>query len=476
MIKCGWHGKVIDTLRSLYTKTKFRVKHQGWLSHLVNNVLGVNQGGVASGLLFRKYMADLGSFLAPEYGICIEENIIAHILWADDLVLLSDSEKGMQNQLDGLLKFCSLNLMSVNEIKTKSMVIGNKSEARVNLTFNKKDIEQVNQYKCLGVIVRSISRNNEDIFACNYPYLCDQGRKALFGVLHRLRSITPIPPRVHFKLFDAVIKPILIYGSDVWGHNKSGTSMIDIVMLRFSRCVLNVKATTSNVMVYGECGILPPSVYYTVSTMCYFNRLHHMPNNSIVKQVYTELFKLYQMGFVTWVTRVGELAETYSINISDSPAKLKSECKRSVFGEFTRKWTEDVQNIQRNPILRTYCKIKQDFGMERYLELIKNHKYRTAMTQLRTSSHTLAIEYGRYTRPKTKLEDRYCLFCPHILEDEKHFLVECIVNKTERDILFSKVEHLFQTFSYLDNEEKFLFLLNSKDQQVLTWVGKFRYN
>ena len=388
MIKCGWHGKVKDTLRSLYTKTKFRVKYQGWLSHLVNNVLGVNQGGVAS-----------GSFLTPEYGICIEENIIAHILWADDLVSLSDSEKGMQNQFDGLLKFCSLNLMSVNEIKTKSMVIGNKTEARVNLTFNKKDIEQVNQYKCIGVIVCLISRNNEDIFACNYPYLCDQGRKALFGVLHRLRSITPILPRVQFKLFDAVIKPILIYGSDVWGHNKSGTSMIDKVMLRFSRCVLNVKATTSNVMVYGEGGILPPSVYCTVSTMCYMNRLHHMPNNSIVKQVYNELFKLHQMGFVTWVTRVGELVETYSINIDDSPAKFKSECKRSVFGEFTRKCTEDVQNIQRNRILRTYCKIKQDFGMERYLKLIKNHKYRTAMTQLRTSSHTLAIEYGRYTHP-----------------------------------------------------------------------------
>ena len=340
----------------------------------------------------------------------IEENIIDHILWADDLVLLSDSEKGMQNQLHGLLKICSLNLMSVNEVKTKSMLIGNKSEARANLTFNKKDIEQVNQYKCLGVIVRSISRNNEDIFACNYPYLCDQGRKALFGVLRRLRSITPIPT-----------KPILMYGNDVWGHHKSGTSMIDKVMLRFSRCVLNVKATTSNVMVYGECGILSPSVYCTVSTMCYMNRLHHMPDNSIVKQVYNELFKLHQMGFVIWVTRVGELVETYSINIDDSPAKFKSECKRSVFGEFTRKWTEDVQNIQRNPILRTYCKIEQDFGMERYLELIKNHKYRTAMTQLRTSSHTLAIEYGRYTRPKTKLENRYCLFCPHILEDDKHF-------------------------------------------------------
>ena len=92
--------------------------------------------------------------------------------------------------------------------------------------------------------------------------------------------------------------------------------------------------------------------------------------------------------------------------------------------------------------------------METYLELIKNHKYRTAMAQLRTSSHSLAIEYGRYTRPKTKLEDRCCLFCTHALEDEKHFLVECIVNKTERDILFSKVERLFQNFSSLDGDEK----------------------
>ena len=34
--------------------------------------------------------------------------------------------------------------------------------------------------------------------------------------------------------------------------------------------------------------------------------------------------------------------------------------------------------------------------------------------------------------PKDKT---YCLFCSHTLEDEKQFLVECIVNKTERDIL-----------------------------------------
>ena len=56
MLKCGWHGKVIETLRSFDTKTKCRVEHQCWLNRSVNNVLSVDQGGVASGLLFRKVM------------------------------------------------------------------------------------------------------------------------------------------------------------------------------------------------------------------------------------------------------------------------------------------------------------------------------------------------------------------------------------------------------------------------------------
>ena len=147
--------------------------------------------------------------------------------------------------------------------------------------------------------------------------------------------------------------------------------MIDKVMLCFFRCVLNVKATTSNVMFYGECGILTPRVHCTVPILCFMNRLHHIPDNSMVKQLYNELFKLHQMGFVTWATRFGELVETYFAIIDDSPAKFKSESKRSVFGKFTRKWTEDAKNIQRKHIPRTYCKIKQEFGMETYLDLIK---------------------------------------------------------------------------------------------------------
>ena len=81
-------------------------------------------GGYVSGLLFRKYMADLSEYLYTEFGICLGDSIVAHLLWANGLILLSDSLNGLQKQLNGLFRFCNDNMMIVNEIKTEVMVYG----------------------------------------------------------------------------------------------------------------------------------------------------------------------------------------------------------------------------------------------------------------------------------------------------------------------------------------------------------------
>ena len=49
LIQSGWCGKIIDTLRDLYSKTHFRITHQGKTSPNIENLIGVNQGGNASG-------------------------------------------------------------------------------------------------------------------------------------------------------------------------------------------------------------------------------------------------------------------------------------------------------------------------------------------------------------------------------------------------------------------------------------------
>ena len=137
IIKGGWHGPVIDTLRNLYDKLSLRVKSNRRISSKIFSKLGVNQGGVASGILFRKYLADLESYLSSEHGICISDGIITHLLWADDLILFSDTFHGLQKQLNGFQQFCSSNHMLVNEIKTKVMVFGNPTTSRIY--FNKKN-------------------------------------------------------------------------------------------------------------------------------------------------------------------------------------------------------------------------------------------------------------------------------------------------------------------------------------------------
>ena len=152
IMKSGWHGPVIDTLRNLYGKTSFRVKSKGWVSSIILSKLGVNQGGGASGSLFRKYMCDLESYLSSSHGVCINGEIIAHLLWADDLLLLSDTFHGLQAQLDRLGKFCHNNHMIVNEMKTKFMVFG-KPEIS-NLRCNSVDIGEVNDYpRCWEIVL-----------------------------------------------------------------------------------------------------------------------------------------------------------------------------------------------------------------------------------------------------------------------------------------------------------------------------------
>ena len=213
----------------------------------------MNQGEVASGFLFRRYLSDLNIWTLTLEFVPV---ILSLPTFCGPMTWYLWLTVQMQVQLNNLSKYCSKNLLSVNEIKTKCMVIGH--HEKLNLKFNGKGIEEVENYKYLGNILRLMGRVTEDVFRDTYPYLCDQGRRAIFGIRQRLRNIKPVPPTVMFKLYDMLVKPILVYESDAWGYSKQGQAQIDKIMLHYCRCVLNVKASTSNVITFGACGILPP--------------------------------------------------------------------------------------------------------------------------------------------------------------------------------------------------------------------------
>ena len=127
-------------------------------------------------------------------------------------------------------------------------------QEELTLFYKGVKIEQVKKYKYVGNIIYAISKPSQNVFKENYTYLADQARKAIFGMKQKLRSLGTLPPDIMFHIFDSLIKPILTYGSDVWGIDKKAQANADKVFLNYARSVLKVNPSTSNVMVYGECG------------------------------------------------------------------------------------------------------------------------------------------------------------------------------------------------------------------------------
>ena len=222
--------------------------------------------------------------------------------------------------------------------------------------FNGKRIELVSEYKYLGNIIRSTETTAQYMFSTNYPYLCDSANRATLLALQKLKNV-----HIMFHIFDTLIMPILTYGSDIWGHNKNAHNMLDKVFLRFIRCTLGVKCTTSNIIVYGECGRMPPSTKCTINSLCFMNRLMHMGGGSLTKKVYYELANLTQQGFDTWVCSLCKISDALQLNLHMHPSKFRQECQDIVRSKFIQEWAADIADTSKHPILRTYRYIKSSF-------------------------------------------------------------------------------------------------------------------
>ena len=72
--------------------------------------------------------------------------------------------------------------------------------------------------------------------------------------------------------------------------------------------------------------------------------------------------------------------------------------------------------------------------MEPYLDLVQSYRYRKAISSIKNSSHTLAVEYGRHHNIPQNM--RLCHTC-YIVEDEMYFITICKINQIERGILVS---------------------------------------
>ena len=104
---------------------KCKIKIGGTLSDTFDANLGVRQGCILSPLLFNIFLSDLPEILNKQESnsaMIGSEKKVCCILWADDLVIISETKEGLTRMLQDLASFYSSSGLKINAGKTKCMI------------------------------------------------------------------------------------------------------------------------------------------------------------------------------------------------------------------------------------------------------------------------------------------------------------------------------------------------------------------
>ena len=63
----------------------------------------------------------------------------------------------------------------------------------------------------------------------------------------------------------------------------------------------------------------------------------------------------------------------------------------------------------------------------------------------------------------------------NMIEDEIHFLVQCPCYDHIRIPLFKKISAKHHDFKNMSQQEQFIFIMSSKDIQIIKWLAKSLY-
>ena len=481
LLNQGCTGKFLSVIQSMFRNARSRVKWGGQQGEIFENMYGVLQGGVLSPNLFNLFLEDLPSYLNIKKGVHIGGVHMAYLLYADDLVLMSESPTGLQTLIHGLENFCMQWHMVVNLTKTNVVVFNERFtfEDSRYCTFNGNEVPTCKTYNYLGVIFS----NANGRFRENYENKHGKALRAIYAARSLAHDTIghDIAPTVLFKIFDTQIQPIIDYSSEVCYDRKVNHRFESLQTIYLKRA-LGVKVQTSNLAVFGETGRYPLIVKQEKLVLGYWLKLMTISTTNPLRIVYDELYRLSNAGHITWCTYVGELLTSIGLgniwegqNISAGNVnQLKSYFKVELERHYTRKWLQDINDIEQNPILRTYAVFKEKHCLENYIQCLSFKKYQQAISRFRVSSHRLGIELGRHQKPRLPVEQRLCIFCnSRKLDDEMHFLIHCEFHTNARKTFFSTVYKDIVNFESLNDKDKFRAILISTNEAVIFALGKF---
>ncbi len=217
--------------------------------------------------------------------------LITYILYANDLILVSDSVVGLQKLLNGLFSFCKKWHTIVNLTKTKIVIFNKRKLKDIKFVYNGNEVEIV--YKYVGT---TFSSNTQNIFKKNKAYLALKAQHALFALNNHISNcVGYLLPVTAMKMFEVQIRPILEYAHEILYNGKT-TNKHEKTHLSYMNEKLSVKRSSCTNAIYAEFGRFPLIIKQKVEVLKYWQRLLSLPYKHALKQSYNCLKKLHESG------------------------------------------------------------------------------------------------------------------------------------------------------------------------------------
>ena len=418
LLRQGIRGNFWGVISNMMSENESHIKSDGLLSKGFPCETGVRQGDVLSPNLFNLFLNDLpGIFENSSDSPGLGSLMIHCLLYADDLILFSLSEPGMQDKLNKLKEYCEKWSLNINTKKTQVMEMSNlkMDHTKGVITFGETKLIWTDCYKYLGIEVH----NNGNMIATS-ENLCSRAWKAIFKMKSAFKDID-VNPKLQIKMFEILVRPILCYNSEIWGpFNYSSSQRSDIpdltlfwnkiekipvekFQLRFLKGLLGVHSKAYNAAVMGEVGRYPIFCYIIQNILRYISHLDEVINDRPLLAAAVSEDKLLPKT-KSWHKKVESLLQLFGFELKDTSMlgadlikKIKTHLQRSYEDFWHFKLGDPMLDSGK---LNVYRKIKSHFRFEPYLSNIHMFKYRRSITALRISSHNLEVEVGRYVQKK----------------------------------------------------------------------------
>ena len=364
----------------------------------------------------------------------------------DDVALISNDEKEMQQMLDITDHIAKKYHIEFGQSKSESLIIG-KSPTPPKFKLGNQVLNNTNQYKYLGITINN--KNDISNHIKNIKSKTEAAYQTVLTILHD-PNFCGIQMKAVWKLLESCLIPVITHNLEAINLKQKEIKELDKIWENILKRILKTPITTPKESLYIETGQIDIKTIIERNRMRMAARIQNT-DNKLLKAIQTENTPT---GWWDYTHKVMQKHQITTEDLIGSKSQINKRINETTNRTFLRTITESATNKSKVQYLLN--------GINQWTK-IKTQPYLNLLT--RNTASIIFLTRNRMLKVKSNYKNAHsnpiCRLCKTHEENQQHILNECITihvdqsSKVDKSETFSK-----NTTSYKNTAQKINEIIN----------------